>query len=198
MTSLGGVTKQNILTSRLQTGTANQETINIWLLAKLLAVLLADTATIQDAGLVGNGLAHVLGQPLADGGVDLLGLLSGGDLAGADGPDRLVGDDDLAPVGDLGLQSSELGGDDAESLAGLTLFEALAAAPYDADAVLGGVLGLGGHDLVALAEDSSSLRVAEDGPVDATVLQVLDRDLAGEGAIGLVEDILGSDANLLL
>lgn len=130
--------------------------------------------------------------------MDLLGLLGGGDLAGADGPDGLVGDDDLAPVGDLGLQGGELGGDDVEGLAGLALLQALAAAPYDADAVLGGVLGLGGHDLVALAEDRSSLRVAEDGPVDAAVLEVLDRDLAGEGAVRLVVDVLGGDADVLL
>lgn len=130
--------------------------------------------------------------------MDLLGLLGGGDLAGADGPDGLVGDDDLAPVGDLGLQGGELGGDDVEGLAGLALVQALAATPYDADAVLGGVLGLGGHDLVALAEDRSPLRVAQDGPVDAAVLEVLDRDLAGEGAVWLVEDVLGGDADVLL
>lgn len=130
--------------------------------------------------------------------MDLLGLLGGSNLAGADGPDGLIGNDDLAPVGDLGLEGGDLVGDDVEGLAGLALLQALAATPYDADAVLRGVLGLGGHNLVALAKDGSSLRVAQDSPVDAAVLQVLDRDFTGEGAIGLVEDVLGGNANLLL
>lgn len=71
---------------RLQAGAANKETVNVGLLGQLLAVLLADTAAVQDAGVFRGLGGHVLLQPLTDGGVDLLGLLSGGDLAGADSP----------------------------------------------------------------------------------------------------------------
>ena len=74
------------LTGRLQAGTANQETVNIGLSSKLAAVLLADGATVDDAnallGLGRNGIA----EPVTDGSVDLLGLLSGGDLSSADSP----------------------------------------------------------------------------------------------------------------
>ena len=74
------------LTGRLQAGTANQETVNIGLSSELAAVLLADGATVDDAnallGLGGDGLA----EPLTDGGVDFLSLLSGSDLSGTDSP----------------------------------------------------------------------------------------------------------------
>jgi hypothetical protein len=54
--------------------------------SELTAVLLADGATVDDANaLLGLGRDGVA-EPLADGGVDLLSLLSGGDLSGADSP----------------------------------------------------------------------------------------------------------------
>lgn len=129
--------------------------------------------------------------------MDLLGLVVGGDLAGADGPDGLVGNDDLGPVGDGGLEGSKLLADDLNGGAGLALLEALTAAPDGADAVLGGVLGLGRNDLVGLAEDGAALRVAEDGPVDVAILELGDADLAGEGTVGLVEDVLGGNLDVL-
>lgn len=183
-------------TGRLKRSTADEETVNVSLLAELGAVLLVDAATVQDASLLGNLVGDVGLEPLADGLVDLLGLLGGGDLAGANGPDGLVGNDNLGPVGDLGLEGSELLADDLDGLAGLALLEGLAAAPDDADAVLGGVLGLVGDDLVGLLEDGAALRVAEDGPVDLAVEELRDGQLAGEGAVGLVKDVLGSDTNL--
>ena len=163
---------EGILTGGLETGTTDQEAIDILLLAKLLAVLLADAAAVQDAGVVGDLLADLLGEPLADVGVDLLGLLGGGDLAGADGPDGLVGDDDAAPVRDPGLEGGQLAGDVGERLAGLALLQRLAAAPDHADPVLRRVLGLGRHGVVALGQHRPPLRVPQDHPVDAAVLQL--------------------------
>jgi hypothetical protein len=52
----------------------------------MLAVVVADTATVDYTGVVGRLGGDVLGQPLADGGVNFLGLGGGGDLAGSDGP----------------------------------------------------------------------------------------------------------------
>lgn len=40
--------------------------------------------------------------------------------------------------------------------------------------------------------------MTDDNPVDAGVLQLLDADLTGESTIGLVEDVLGSNADLLV
>lgn len=130
--------------------------------------------------------------------MDLLSLLSGGDLASANGPDGLVGNDDVAPVGDLVLEGLELLGDVLDGLATLTLLKALTAAPDDAQAVLGSVFGLGGNNLVGLANDGSSLGVAQDDPVDVVVLELGNGDLAGEGTVRLVEDVLGSDLDVVL
>ena len=185
-------------TLRLQAGTANKETVNVLLLGEVLAVLSVDAAAVKDPGLVGDLVTNVGHEPLADGGVNLLGLLDGGDLAGADGPDGLVGDDDVLPVANLGGDSSKLALDHLDSLARLALLERLAAAPDDADATLGSNLSLVGDDLVRLPEDGPALRVAEDGPVDATVLELGDADLAGEGAVGLVKDVLGGNLDARL
>lgn len=130
--------------------------------------------------------------------MDLLGLLSGGDLAGTNGPDGLVSNDNLAPVADLLLESGKLVGNDLEGLARLALLKRLTAAPDDADTVLNGVLGLGGNNLVRLLEDGAALRVTQDGPVDAGVLELLNGDLASEGTVGLVVDVLGSNLDGLL
>jgi hypothetical protein len=71
---------------RLQGSTTDEETVNVGLLSKLAAVLLGDTAAVQDTGLLGSLRRDLLLEPLADGGVDLLSLLSGGNLAGTNGP----------------------------------------------------------------------------------------------------------------
>lgn len=81
-----GVGVDDVDERRLQRSTANKETVNVGLLGELAAVLLVDGATVQDTGLLGSLGRDLLLQPLADGSVDLLGLLSGGDLAGTDGP----------------------------------------------------------------------------------------------------------------
>jgi hypothetical protein len=74
------------LTSRLQAGTANKETVNIGLGSELAAVLLADGTTVDDTDGVLSLLRDGSTEPLADLGVDCLGLLGGSDLAGTNGP----------------------------------------------------------------------------------------------------------------
>lgn len=142
-------------------------------------------------------MAELLVEPLADALVNLLRLLGGGDLAGADGPDGLVGDDDLAPVLDLLGDGGELGNDNLHGLVGLALLEGLTAAEDDADAAVNGGLGLVGDEGVGLLEDDAALAVAEEGPGDVGVLELGDGDLTGEGTVGLVEDVLGGNLNTL-
>lgn len=76
----------NVDERRLQRGTTDEETVNVGLLGEVAAVLLVDTAAVQDTGLLSSLGRDLLLQPLADSGVDLLSLLSGGDLAGTDSP----------------------------------------------------------------------------------------------------------------
>lgn len=185
-----------VLTSGLERSTTDEETVNVGLLAELAAVLLVDTTTVQDSGLVSNLVADSL-EPFTDGMVNLLSLLGGGDLASANGPDGFVGNDNLGPVVDLGLEGLELLADNLNGLAGLALLEALTTAPDDVNAVLGSVLGLGGNNVVRLAEDGAALGVAKDGPVDVGVSQLGDREFAGECTVGLVVDVLGGNLDLL-
>lgn len=191
--NLRGLGVDDVNKGGLQRGTANEETVNVLLLGELVAVLLAHTATVDDSGVVRSGLADLLGEVLADGGVNLLGLLSAGDLAGADGPDGLVGNDDLAPVLDLLGDGAELVGDDFDGLVGLSLLEGLTNAENNTEAVVEGGLGLGGDEVVGLLEDDTALRVTGQGPGDVGLLELAGRDLTGESTVGLVEDVLGGD-----
>jgi hypothetical protein len=112
-------------------------------------------------------------------------------------PDGLVGNDNLAPVLDLVGNNLELLGDNVDGGTGLTLLEALTAAQNHAEVGVKRSLGLVGDDLVGLAQDGAALRVAEDGPGDAAVLELRGRDLASEGTVGLVVDVLGGNLEAL-
>ena len=78
---LGLLRIDDIHKRRLQARPTDEEPVNIRLLSKFFAVLLAHTPSVDDARRVALGT-----QPLADGGVNLLGLLVAGDFTGADGP----------------------------------------------------------------------------------------------------------------
>ena len=131
--------------------------------------------------------------------MDLLCLRGGGDLTGANSPDGLVGNNNAGPLlgGDGLSNGTELCSDDGDGLALLALLEGLAAAKDDANTLVEGVLGLGGDKLVGLLENDTALGVADQGPADVGVLKLGGGDLAGEGALVLVEDVLGSDLDLL-
>lgn len=131
--------------------------------------------------------------------MDLLRLRGGGDLSGANSPDGLVSNNNVGPLlgGDSLGDGTELRGYDGDRLTLLTLLEGLAAAKDDTNALVKRVLSLGSNELVRLLEDDTALRVADQGPADVGVLELGGGDLAGEGALVLVEDVLGSDLDLL-
>ena len=51
--------------------------------------------------------------------------------------------------------------------------------------------------VVVLLQDNPTLGVSQDGPGNAGLLQLLDRYLTGEGAVGLIVDVLGGDLDAL-
>jgi hypothetical protein len=80
------------LTTWLKTGPTNQEPVNIRLLCQFLAVLLAHASAVQDPCALGSLIVDFFGKELAEGGVDLLCLFGGCNLAGSNGPvDMLEG-----------------------------------------------------------------------------------------------------------
>lgn len=131
-------------------------------------------------------------------------------------PDGFVGDNNLRPVLDLVGDSLKLGCHNLDCLSSLTLLQALAAAQNDTESAVKRCLGLvcdklpissayrfSNHairtiaHLVILLEDYSPLRMAQDGPGNATILQLIGRDFASESAIGLVKDVLSGDFDAL-
>ena len=119
------------------------------------------------------------------------------DGRGSPVPDGFIGNDNLGPVLDLVGDGLELSGDDLNGLASLALLQALSAAEDDAKSTVNSGLGLAGNERVVLLENNPALRVAQDGPVDATLLELLHRDLTSKGAVWLVVDVLGSDLDAL-
>lgn len=137
-----------MLTGWLKRSSSNQEAINVWLLAQILAVLLTDTATVDDSGLL-SGLRADLGlQPVSNSSVDFLCLLSRSNFSSANSPNWLVSNNYLRPVGDLILDSLQLRSNDINGLVALSLFQCLAAAENNADSAVESGLGLGCNELV--------------------------------------------------
>lgn len=114
-----------------------------------------------------------------------------------DAPDGLVGNNNLAPVFDLVRDSLELLGHNIDGLTRLTLLQALTAAQNHTETAVHRRLCLAGNEVVVLLEDLTTLRVAKDSPGDTAVLELFSRDLAGEGSVGLVEDVLRRDLDAL-
>lgn len=185
------------LTSRLEGSTANKEAVNIRLGSQLLRVLVRHRSTIEDAGLLSSLLAELLSHPLPDSIMSVLRLLSARDLSSSNSPNRLIRNHNLAPVLDDLRHSRELPCDNLDRNALLPLLERLSNAENHAEATIKRSLGLGSDKLIRLVQDRPALRVAEDNPVRTGVLDLVGCDLAGEGALALVEDVLGSDANVL-
>ena len=77
----------------LQARPADQCPVHVRLRHQPGGVLGGDGTAVEDGKPSGDFLAIELGQPHPDDVLGGLGLLRGGNLAGADGPDRLVGDD---------------------------------------------------------------------------------------------------------
>jgi hypothetical protein len=80
-----------------------------------------------------------------------------------------------------------------DCLARLALLKTLTTAQNHAETAVQRRLGLGGYERVVLGEKRAALRVSEDRPCDAAVLELVCADLAGEGTAGLVEDVLRGD-----
>jgi hypothetical protein len=119
--------------------------------------------------------------------------LSSRNLSSANGPDRFIRDNDLAPL--LGLDSvgnsAELSRNNLGSNTHLPLLKALSTAEDNIEASLNRSAGLGTHKLVALAKDGPPLGVAKDHPFDPGVPELL-RDYLAR-VLAFVEDVLRRD-----
>ena len=116
--------------------------------------------------------------------VHILDLVRSGRAAGSDRPNWLVCNDNLGPVADVLLDELQLSWgifwkanldklhlveDNFFSFTGFSLFELLANAWNNTEPSFESFLDLLSDELIGLAKDVSSLRVAEDHPVDAKI-----------------------------
>lgn len=123
-------------------------------------------------------------------------LVGSGSLAGANGPDGLVGHHHVLPVLDLLGVGAHLAGHHLVGLAGFSLLQGLANAGNDLESLVQGVLGLLGDQLIGLLEDGATLRVTQDDPISSDVLQHGGRDLAGEGTLLHLVGVLAGQTHL--
>ena len=77
---------QAALTGRFQASTPNQESINIWLLGQITAVLLGDTSTVKDTSSLCSFRRDSRHEPLTNFGMHFLSLFGSGDFAGSNSP----------------------------------------------------------------------------------------------------------------
>ena len=113
--------------------------------------------------------------------------------AGADGPDRLVGDHGIVRGRGRRHRAGDLARQDVECRAELALGPGLADADDGDDAGAPCGFRLGAHDGVGLAVVGAALGVADDDMRGAGVLQHLGRDVAGVRAALLRVAVLAAD-----
>jgi len=129
--------------------------------------------------------------------VHLLGLLGRRRAAGADGPDRLVGDDRLRQHGRRIVieHRVELAADHRARAPGLALGERLAHAHDGRQAAAAGHRHLGRHPLVTLPVQGAPLGVADDDVMDAEIAQHRSGHLAGERPLLVLAQVLRPQAH---
>ena len=180
----------------LKRGASDEESIDVLLADKVSAVAGVGGATVLDPSGSGNLSGDVLAQPGANVGVGILSDGWGGCLSSADGPDGLVGNDEVGPAGDGTLYSVKLSLDDIIGLTSFALLKSLTDAEDDLEAVGLGAGSLGSDHLVSLTVELSALGVTNKGPLKAEVLDLLSRDLSGEGTVATTANVLGSDKHV--
>ena len=181
----------------LQGRAADEAAVDVGLGQQLRRVLGVHGAAVLDGDGPGHPGAELLADDGADVGADLAGLFGGGGLAGADGPDGLIGDDHAAHLvlGQAGQGGLHLIGDQLLGDAQLPLTQALAHADDGLQAGLQGGLDLLVDGEVGLVVVLAALGVADDDVLGAHVLEHLGGDLAGIGAGGLVVAGLAADGH---
>mmetsp|Transcript_16949 Transcript_16949/g.47315 ORF Transcript_16949/g.47315 Transcript_16949/m.47315 type:complete len:283 (+) Transcript_16949:274-1122(+) len=125
----------------------------------------------------------------------LLGLLRCGNHAGANSPNRLIGNHHLGPVCHRALVCLHLRGQDIPQGSILALLEALPNAANHSQAIGNGVGSLLCNDFVGLATQPAALGMAKNDPRHLHVGQHLRADLASVGTARPGPAVLGSNGD---
>mmetsp|Transcript_63378 Transcript_63378/g.204283 ORF Transcript_63378/g.204283 Transcript_63378/m.204283 type:complete len:337 (+) Transcript_63378:33-1043(+) len=179
----------------LARGSSDQETIHVGQLTQGLAIGRVDGATVENPDRICHLAAANIPYDSPDLEVSFLCLQGCGDNACADGPDRLVRNYHLRPVGYLGHHRFHLLLANLCRLACLTLFQLFADAEHDVEAFLQRHFHFRGAVVVCLAKERATLRVAHHHPLESQVLDHPHRDLTCEGTLSCLADVLHADCD---
>src|SRR3989338_3583885 len=176
---------------------AHKRAVDVRLGHKLVYVIGLHGTAVKHAHGFGVGLAVNALHLFAHENMGVLRLVGCGGLAGADGPDGLVGYYDLRGLGggDAGESAVKLGFKNAVSLLALALLEGFADAEYGHDIGLYRGLHLFVHHLVGLEEDLAALGMADDSVGAASVYYLGRGDGPGESAFLLPGHVLRGKEN---
>ena len=128
--------------------------------------------------------------------MSLLCLVWSSDNTCSNGPDRLISNDNFAPILNFSTDCGELSSVHCISLSGLSFIKLLANASHNTEIVLEGYLDFAGNDLVGLAEDMASLAVAQDDPVETEIFDHLGACFSSIGTIAVERTILSRELDL--
>src|SRR5438309_741109 len=113
---------------------ADQPAVNVRLVHETFGVLRLHTPAVDDPYAIGKVLVPSPGNGLTDISMNFLRLLISGVAASADGPDRLIGDDDSPNILHLRAQLFNLGLHDMKGVVRIPLLQLLADAMDDRQA----------------------------------------------------------------
>src|SRR5579885_1291809 len=177
----------------LEASAADERAVDIGVRHKLRDIGGGHAAAVENAQVARRLLAVHFAVEITNQVNHLAGSFGGSGLAGADGPDRLIGHDQfrLIVVGDAGQAPRDLGANHRLCLAGLVLLQVLTDANDRAQTVLKGRQHLLIDQLIAFAEERAAFRVAEDHRA-TELAHHAGRNLAGERALLLEVHILSA------
>src|SRR5699024_5769407 len=179
---------------------ADQPAVYVWLLHQLADGFPLHGAAVEDPDASGDLLPSQLSERLADRGADLLRIRGGGDLAGADGPDGLVGEHDLGELfpTEAGKRCLELVDDVAHVLGRLTNLQRLADADDRGQTMLERGTRLRSDRRIVLTVVLTAFRVTDDREAATQLREHRTGDLTGVRAGVVGRDVLGAIADLQL
>ena len=184
--------------SGLERSAADEAAVDVELREQAGSVFSVHRAAVLDGDRAGSAGAEERTDGVADEGADFAGLFNGRGLAGADGPDGFVGDDDLADLVGLNVLERHLdlvldafGGD-----AGFAFGQRFADANDRAQTGIEGLQDLLVDGFVGFGEVLSAFAVADDDVLNAHFGEHFGRNFAGVGAGRFVVHVLGTDSDL--
>lgn len=120
----------------LKGGSSNEEAIDVRFANELISIFICDTATIENASLLGCISRNIRSKPGSQVIVCLLRLFRRGSHTGSNGPDRLVSNHNFAPVFDLLTDGHKLSGIDGVGLTSFTLVKLFTDASHDVEVLV--------------------------------------------------------------